>query len=177
MFTRILVPIDFSPPSNAALEYARTVAARFGASLHLLHVADDPYRALYSAEVFVPEMEGLRDEILADATARLQRQLRMGDIQQLAATVQAIVGTPAASIVEYAEAHDIDLIVMGTHGRGGLSNLLMGSVAERVVRTAPCPVLTVRGVPKAAARTEAPASSVEELPPALVAARTADPQC
>ena len=100
MFTRILVPIDFSPPSNAALEYARTVAARFGASLHLLHVADDPYRALYSAEVFVPEMEGLRDEILADATARLQRQLRMGDIQQLAATVQAIVGTPAASIVE-----------------------------------------------------------------------------
>jgi nucleotide-binding universal stress UspA family protein len=177
MFTRILVPIDFSPPSNAALEYARTVAARFGASLHLLHVADDPYRALYSAEVFVPEMEGLRDEILADATARLQRQLRMGDIQQLAATVQAIVGTPAASIVEYAEAHDIDLIVMGTHGRGGMSHLLMGSVAERVVRTAPCPVLTVRGVPKAAARTEAPASGVEELPPALVAARTADPQC
>ena len=59
-------------------------------------------------------------------------------------TVRAIIGTPAGSIVEYAGGNDIDLIVMGTHGRGGMSHLFMGSVAERVVRMAHCPVLTVR---------------------------------
>ncbi len=152
MFARILVPIDFSAPSDAALEYARTVATRFGASLHLLHVAEDPYRALYSAEVYVPEMEGLRDQILADATSRLKNRLQSSDIRELNATAEAVIGTPAGSIVEYAGAHDIDLIVMGTHGRGGMSHLLMGSVAERVVRTAPCPVLTVRQTLKAAVK-------------------------
>jgi len=57
MFKRILVPIDFSPPSDAALEYARTIATRFGASLHLFHVAQDPYQAFYSTEVFVPTLD------------------------------------------------------------------------------------------------------------------------
>jgi nucleotide-binding universal stress UspA family protein len=144
MFKRILVPIDFSPPSDAALEYARSVAGRYGASLQLLHVAEDPYRAFYSAEVFVPEIEGLRDEILTDTTRRLKERLRPSDVTELGATAESIIGTPAGSIVEYAAGHDIDLIVMGTHGRGGMEHLLMGSVAERVVRTALCPVLTVR---------------------------------
>lgn len=144
MFKRILVPMDFSPPSDAALEYARSLAVRYGASLQLLHVAEDPYRAFYSAEVFVPAVEGLRDEILNDAAKRLGDRLRPSDIADYHATAESIIGTPAACIVEYAEGHDIDLIVMGTHGRGGMSHLLMGSVAERVVRTAPCPVLTVR---------------------------------
>jgi nucleotide-binding universal stress UspA family protein len=144
MFKRILVPMDFSAPSDAALEQARSVATRFGASLHLLHVADDPYRVLYSAEVFVPDIEGLREEILKDVTGRLNDRLRPSDLTELHATAEAIIGMPAASIVEYADGHDIDLIVMGTHGRGGMSHLLMGSVAERVVRTAACPVLTVR---------------------------------
>jgi nucleotide-binding universal stress UspA family protein len=150
MFKRILVPVDFSPPSDAALEYARNVAARYGASLHLLHVAEDPYRAFYSAEVFVPEIEGLRDEILTDTSRRLNERLRPSDVTEFHATAEAIIGTPAMSIVEYAAGHDIDLIVMGTHGRGGMSHLLMGSVAERVVRTATCPVMTVREPEKAA---------------------------
>lgn len=144
MFKRILVPMDFSPPSDAALEYARSLAARYGASLQLLHVAEDPYRAFYSAEVLVPEVEGLRDEILAETANRLTACLRPADLAEFRATAESIIGTPATSIVEYAGGHDIDLIVMGTHGRGGMSHLLMGSVAERVVRTAPCPVLTVR---------------------------------
>ena len=148
MFKRILVPIDFSPPSDAALEYARSVAASYGASLHLLHVAEDPYRAFYSAEVFVPEIEGLREEILIDTEKRLKERLRPADLTDFQATADSVIGTPAGSIVEYAGGHDIDLIVMGTHGRGGMSHLLMGSVAERVVRTAPCPVLTVREAPK-----------------------------
>lgn len=148
MIKRILVPMDFSPPSDAALEYARSVAARYGASLHLLHVAEDPYRALYSAEVFVPEMEGLREEILSDTAGRLKDRLRPSDVTEFHATADSIIGTPAGSIVEYAAGHEVDLIVMGTHGRGGMSHLLMGSVAERVVRTAPCPVLTVREAPR-----------------------------
>jgi nucleotide-binding universal stress UspA family protein len=151
MFKRILVPVDFSPPSDAALEYARNVAARYGASLHLLHVAEDPYRALYSAEVFVPQIEGLREEILGDTARRLTERLRPSDVAELNATAESIIGTPAGSIVEYAAGRDVDLIVMGTHGRGGMAHLLMGSVAERVVRTARCPVLTVRETRDAAA--------------------------
>jgi universal stress protein A len=151
MFKRILVPMDFSPPSDAALEYARSVAARYGASLHLLHVAEDPYRAFYTAEMYVPEVEGLREEIVSDTERRLKDRLRPSDVTEFRATADSIIGTPAGSIVEYAGGHDIDLIVMGTHGRGGMSHLLMGSVAERVVRTAPCPVLTVREAPRAIA--------------------------
>jgi nucleotide-binding universal stress UspA family protein len=151
MFKRILVPIDFSAPSDAALEYARSVAGRYGASLHLLHVAEDPYRAFYSAEVFVPQVEGLREEILTDTARRLTARLQPSDAIELHATAESIIGTPAGSIVEYAAGHHIDLIVMGTHGRGGMAKLLMGSVAERVVRMAPCPVLTVREGRSAAA--------------------------
>jgi nucleotide-binding universal stress UspA family protein len=151
MFKRILVPIDFSSTSDAALQCARGMAVRFGASLHLLHVAEDPYRAFYSAEVYVPEVEGLRDEILRNAIGGLKERLRTSDFAELRATADAIIGTPAACIVEYAAGHGVDLIVMGTHGRGGMSHLLMGSVAERVVRTAPCPVLTLREA-KAAAK-------------------------
>lgn len=177
MFNRILVPLDFSAPSDAALDYARDVATRFGGSLHLLHVAEDPYRAIYSAEVYVPEMEGLRDEVLSDAIGRLKDRLRASDLSELHATVDAIVGTPAGCIVEYADGHEMDLIVMGTHGRGGMSHLLMGSVAERVVRTAPCPVLTVRHFHNAVPKAETTPKTVEEVPPVLMATTTADKQC
>jgi nucleotide-binding universal stress UspA family protein len=176
MFKRILVPTDFSAPSDAALECARSVATRFGASLHLLHVAEDPYRAMYSAEVYVPEIEGLREEILDIALGRLKHRVTPQDVSELHTTTAAVVGTPASSIVEYAEAQDIDLIVMGTHGRGGMSHLLMGSVAERVVRTAPCPVLIVRG-PGKVATTGARPEAVMEVPPVLVATTTADKLC
>ncbi len=176
MFKRILVPTDFSAPSDAAWEYARAVAGRFGASLHLLHVADDPYRAMYSAEVFVPEFEGLREEILDNALGRLKRMITPRDVSELHTTADAVVGTPAAAIVEYAAAADIDLIVMGTHGRGGVSHLLMGSVAERVVRTAPCPVLTVRHAGKTT-EAEVRREAVLEVPPVLMATTTADQQC
>jgi nucleotide-binding universal stress UspA family protein len=98
----------------------------------------------------VPEIEGLREEILSDTEKRLKDRLRPSDVTQLHATAGSIIGTPAGSIVEYAAGHEIDLIVMGTHGRGGMEHLLMGSVAERVVRTALCAVLTVR-VPRSTA--------------------------
>ena len=176
MFNRILVPTDFSPPSDAALQYARAVATRFGASLNLLHVVDDPYRVAYTAEVYVPEVEGLRDDLIADAIGRVKGRLQSSDFRELRATADAVIGTPAWSIVEYAAAHDIDLIVMGTHGRGGMSHLLMGSVAEKVVQTAGCPVLTTRQA-SAAAKAQTTENAAVELPPALVATSTVDGQC
>ena len=143
MFTRILVPMDFSAPSEAALACARTVAARFGASLHLLHVADDPGRAIWPAEAFAPEVEGLREAIIDNSVDRLRDRLQQSDIGA-GATAEAWTGAIAPAIVDYAATRGADLIVMGTHGRGGVSRRLLGSVTERVVRTAPCPVLTIR---------------------------------
>jgi nucleotide-binding universal stress UspA family protein len=110
---------------------------------------------------------------VADAKVRLQALLSQADVSRLGATADATIGTPAWTIVEYATGHDIDLIVMGTHGRGGVSHLLMGSVAERVVRTAPCPVLTTRGEfaePNAATTRDEAA----EVPPAMLESSTAD---
>jgi universal stress protein A len=143
MFKRILVPTDFSGPSEAALACARDVAARFGGSLHLLHVADDPY-SVYGSEVYVPAVERLREAILEDAVRRMNDQLLPSNIHERHVTTEAMIGSSAEAIVDVAVSQHIDLIVMGTHGRGGMSHLLLGSVAERVVRTAPCPVLTVR---------------------------------
>ena len=147
MFSRILVPTDFSPPSDAALEYARLLAAKFGASLRLLHVIDDPSASSdFVADGFAPSTQSIREELLADARDRLAHVMNLADRAHLHAMADAVIGMPAAAIVDYAAATGTSLIVMGTHGRTGLAHLLMGSVAEQVVRTAGCPVLTVRQV-------------------------------
>ena len=140
----IMVATDFSEPSQAALLYGRELARTFGASLHVLHVVEDLVaRAATDAYPMVlPEMQ--RD-IEDAAWKQLESMLTSADRTTLRArpAVRTAVA-PAAAIVDYAAATGIDLIVMGTHGRGAMAHLLMGSVAERVVRTAPCPVLTVR---------------------------------
>ena len=152
MFSQILVPTDFSPPSDAALEYARILAAKFGASLHLLHVVDDPTaESDFVADGFAPTTEDIRDALLTQARARLAHVMNVADRVHFHGTADAVVGMPAPTIVDYAAATGSSLIVMGTHGRTGLAHLLMGSVAEHVVRTAPCPVLTVRQPTEAAA--------------------------
>jgi nucleotide-binding universal stress UspA family protein len=131
MFRHILVPTDFSETSDAALDYGLELAARFNAQLHLLHVIDAP--AVLPAGLF------------DDVKAKLARRAARG--QRCAVTTEVITGTSARTIVCYARARSMDLIVMGTHGRSGMAHLLMGSVAEKVVRDAPCPVLTVRHAP------------------------------
>jgi nucleotide-binding universal stress UspA family protein len=146
MFTSILVPTDFSAPSDAALDYARRLAATFGASLHVLHVIEAPFTAgplgtggaLAEAPVLYPELFEL-------ARAALARRVSAADRARLTATTEIVAGKSASCIVERAIERDVDLIVMGTHGRRGMAHLLMGSVAEKVVRAAPCPVMTVRG--------------------------------
>ncbi len=145
MFSRILVPTDFSPPSDAALEYARVLAAKFGSSLRILHVIDDPTASSdFVADGFAPSTENIRASLLEQARRRLDGVMSEVDRTRYRVHADAVLGMPAASIVGYATATAASLIVMGTHGRTGLAHLLMGSVAEQVVRTAACPVLTVR---------------------------------
>jgi nucleotide-binding universal stress UspA family protein len=144
-FRQILVPTDFSATSDLALDYAREVAQRFGASLHLVHVLEDPFvYGPLGSQAFLAETEGVRKSILDDAKARLARRITRRDGDVVAASAEVICGRGAEAIVMHARNLGIDLIVMGTHGRTGLAHLLIGSVAERVFRTAPCPVMTVR---------------------------------
>jgi nucleotide-binding universal stress UspA family protein len=133
---KVLVATDFSPPSDAALAYGRALARTFGASLTLLHVVENYFlRPTASAPYMDQEAR----------TRMLDDQLTDEDRRQLGArAVLEISDEPADAIAGFAKAQKIDLIVMGTHGRSGLERLLVGSVAEHVIRTAPCPVLTVR---------------------------------
>jgi len=151
MFPRILVPTDFSPQSDAALVYARAVAEKFGSSLHLLHALQDPFvSGPLGSEFYVGETESMRKALLDDAEGRVKSRITAQDRARFGATGEVVVGPSARTIVEYADAKGISLIVMGTHGRTGLAHAFMGSVAERVVRTATCPVLTIREAPAVA---------------------------
>ena len=153
--TRILVPTDFSETADAALEYATALAGRFDASVHLLHVFTDPYRG--AADVYAPLLPKLRERAMDDALACLATRLAGRQTAARPGTCVIVSGLAAKEIARYAADHAIDLIVMGTHGRRCVAHLLLGSVAEHVVRIAPCPVLTVRGERPAAA-TEVPAA-------------------
>jgi nucleotide-binding universal stress UspA family protein len=143
---QILVPTDFSEPSDAALKYGRELARAFGAHLQILNVVD-----ARTATVVGPEgyMVGNLVEMQRDAEEEARNQLKslIDHADRREPDAKAVLltsSTPALAIINHAKEADIDLIVMGTHGRGGFGHLLMGSVAEKVVRLAPCPVLTVR---------------------------------
>lgn len=141
----ILVATDFSEPSNAALAYGRELAARFNAGLHVLHIAENIYITTFGAETYAAVAPDFQAEVEQSARARLEQLVLDRDGSGPKTTpVVMTSASPAFAIIDYAGEHGIDLIVMGTHGRGALAHLLMGSVAERVVRLAPCPVLTVR---------------------------------
>jgi len=140
---RILIATDFSETADAALRYGRALARNFGATLHVLHVADDMSARM--GDTFLAVMPQLVADVAKEARRRLDELVVDNDPNPL--TVVPVVATasaPAAAIVDYANDNKIDLIVVGTQGRGAVAQLLMGSVAERVVRTARCPVLTVR---------------------------------
>lgn len=141
----VLVATDFGPASEAALNYGRNIARQFDARLHVLHVTPNMYLTTASPYGYAVVPAGLQDEVEASSRQQTEALLTDEDWQTLRATAVTVThATPAAAIVDYARAERIDLIVVGTHGRGAMAHLVMGSVAERVVRTAPCPVLTVR---------------------------------
>jgi nucleotide-binding universal stress UspA family protein len=145
LLKKILVATDFSKPSERALAYGRELARTFGAQLVVAHVVGDMTALGYAdpeAIVYAPD---LQREIEDTARHQLEVALTAEDYDQLRAVAVLLRGnSPAAALVEYAREADVDLMVIGTHGRGAVAHLLMGNVAERVVRTAPCPVLTVR---------------------------------
>jgi universal stress protein A len=144
---RILVPVDFSPCSDAALSYATFLAARFGASIDVLHVWEPPARV----EPWLPEevdrvMQESRDTLRAELGRLVEpfrKHARLCD--------RLVADSPVQGILREAEAGHYDVIVIGTHGRTGLTRVLLGSVAEAVLRRAPCPVVTVRLPARAAA--------------------------
>lgn len=140
----ILVPTDFSEASEAAVKYGKALAEAFGSSLHLVHVMEDLLAHAWAAEVYVASMPSLREEIGKEATDRLGAMVTDEERQRLRVTTAIIEGNPFLEIIRYARAHDVDLIVLGSHGRGPVAHMLLGSVAEKVVRKSPCPVLTVR---------------------------------
>ncbi|ABS25017.1 universal stress protein [Anaeromyxobacter sp. Fw109-5] len=143
---RICCPIDFSDASRAAMEVAADLARRTGAELWLLHAYPVPgYTFPDGSVVASPKM--LQD--LADGAQRHLDEWRTAAEGLGAPRVETAkeAGEPAAEIVAFARERGVDLLVLGTHGRTGLEHALMGSIAERVVRKAHCPVLTVRPPP------------------------------
>ena len=144
MLKNILVATDFGDAADAALEYGRALARTFGATLHVLHVADDVYVRL-GGDAYIAVLPELQRELEVEARKRLDALLVDNDPNPL--PVKRVVVTSSATaltIVQYAKEAKTDLVIVGTHGRGAMAHFLMGSVAERVVRSAPCPVLTVR---------------------------------
>jgi nucleotide-binding universal stress UspA family protein len=144
LMNAILVATDFGETSDAALVYGRNLARTFGARLHVVHVAED-VRATAGQELYAGDLHELQAEVVETVTTRLFSSLSDDDLTALSATPAVRVSSnPANAIIQYAKDTHVDLIVVGTHGRGPMSHLLMGSVAEHVVRHAPCPVLVVR---------------------------------
>lgn len=141
---RILIPTDFSSHSQTALNYACEFARRFDAELHLLHVVQDVYSLLPEPAVAFPPPGEYMAELKAGAERALREALPPPQDAGLRVVRAVCEGVPFLEIIRYARQQEIDLIVIGTHGRSGLAHVLMGSVAEKVVRKAPCPVLAVR---------------------------------
>ncbi|MCA9064119.1 MAG: universal stress protein [Planctomycetaceae bacterium] len=142
---RILVATDFSDFSRPALNYGTAIAARFSSELHLLHVVADPAMLIPESHAFTVEaMQAQSEALCEDARKRLAEL--PGDSWDNGKPVVREVRTGAVflEIIEYSRENDIDLLVIGTHGRSGLMHVLMGSVAEKIVRKSPCPVLTVK---------------------------------
>lgn len=139
---RILAPFDFSEHSETALRYAAEFAARFKAELHLLNVVQSPVYVAPDPMLEAGTAAEIGEEWVKTAAEQLDEQPLPFELPRVERAVRE--GVPVVEIVRYAKANEIDLIVVGTHGRTGLTHALLGSVAENVVRNAPCPVLTVR---------------------------------
>jgi nucleotide-binding universal stress UspA family protein len=143
---RILVPVDFSDGSKAALAHALVFAKQFDGVVEAMHIWEpSPYLAPSQLIWLQGEPKAYADHIqeeLAEQLDNVVKEVAGDDASRVEPTVRA--GYASHNIIKALDEGDFDLVVMGTHGRTGLKHLLMGSVAERVVRMAPCPVLTVR---------------------------------
>jgi nucleotide-binding universal stress UspA family protein len=141
---RLLVPTDFGKSSDNALTYAIAFAQKFGAEVWLLHVVQDLSLFIPEAVFITPPPAPPVEQFIAAARTALERVVARLNVDGVSVHSEVGVGPPYDEIVRVAREKAIDLIVMGTHGHTGLAHVLLGSVAEKVVRRAPCPVLTVR---------------------------------
>jgi universal stress protein A len=157
---RILAPTDFSTHSEQAVRFACGLAERLGAELYLVHVLSEIIPAGPDPLLMpvMPPQFYQENEERAKETLQKLLQPAWGKPSSMVTAVQW--GSPVEAIVDYAGEQAIDLIVIATHGRTGLSHVLLGSVAERIVREAPCPVLTIRDSHRAAATPASGASSL-----------------
>ena len=139
---RILVPVDFSTNSQRALDFAHGLAVKFDAALHLVHVCEVPTMMTPALDAYAIAYSDWSQRLGEEAEKELIKITpALGDVT---VTTEVLFGSPAWAIAEAATTNKADLIVMGTHGHGAVMHALMGNVAERVVRSASCPVLTVR---------------------------------
>lgn len=137
---RILAPIDFSNASDAAIQHAKEIALTYGAEIHLLHVVEQP---VYPSSYGIDTVSFPTQEVLDRVETQLANTARE-EIGYEHIMVEATVGHPPTSIVDYVEAKEVDLVVISTHGRTGLDRMLMGSVAEHVLRHSPSPVFVAK---------------------------------
>ena len=140
-FEKILVPTDFGPTSRHAFEYALALARQTGATLHLLHVIAYPVEVPSWPEACRAEVTGSRQRLRDDAEREIAGFAALAD--EVKMTTEVVGGNPSRAIALAARHRNCQLIVMGAHGRDEVGHLVLGSVAERVTHTAPCPVLTV----------------------------------
>ncbi len=147
MFNKILCPVDFSEFTDEILVYAVNIANRFNSELHLIHVIPNlnyftPYESFLTPENLVAIERNIEGEVGKDFD-KITKKLNL-PFKRIVKT-----GVTFVEIIDYIKQQEIDLVVMGTHGRSGIEHILIGSVAEKVVRKSPCPVLTVRPKGKA----------------------------
>ena len=141
----VLVATDFSPASEVALGYGRELARSFKATLHVIHVVDELAAHVMSPNSASLNMGHLQVALEKEGSVALEALLTDEDRKTIGARATLVTAhNPAAAILSYASENVVDVIIVGTHGRSGLAHVLMGSVAEKIVRSAPCPVLTVR---------------------------------
>jgi nucleotide-binding universal stress UspA family protein len=140
---KVLVPTDFSDSARQALKYGMSFAKEYGAELVLLHVVEN-LTVGYASDLFPVPMAEVFQEISGYAKTELAKLGTEARARGLTVQEQVVQGKPSAEIIRFASEHEIDVIVLGTHGKGMLDQALFGSTTERVVRRAPCPVLTVR---------------------------------
>ena len=141
---KILVPTDFSEYSNNALKYGCALSEKFGSEMHLLHVLQDLVAMVPEPGLAFPPPGNYMQELQQSSELALKDLPPSGWGHGPSIVRTTRNGPPFVEIVRYARENEIDLIVIGTHGRGGLAHMLLGSVAEKVIRKASCPVLTVR---------------------------------
>lgn len=141
---RILYPTDFSESSIEAMKYATSFAREYKAKLTLMHVVNEK---IFSEGLNLPRIvsvEALEQEMTKEAERQLKVLIPLEERSGLEYEILIVRGTPFLEIIRHAKANDVDLIVIGTHGRSGVEHIIFGSTAEKVVRKAPCPVLSVK---------------------------------